>query len=149
MDEIRGVPLIKQVDEALEREINNAVRSQGVAYAQIQLLFKLHAAEDGVLPFKELERCLSVTQATIAGTVKRLKNKKLIEVIDDPTDGRVKHARITAAGRAVCNDAKVHMDEIERRLVSGLTDIEARIFLELLRKVSETSILLPVSTANY
>jgi DNA-binding MarR family transcriptional regulator len=149
LDEIRGVPLIKQVDEALEREINNALRSQGVAYAQIQLLLKLHAAEDGVLPFKELERCLSVTQATIAGTVKRLKNKKLIEVIDDPTDGRVKHARITAAGRSVCNDAKVHMDEIERRLVSGLTDIEARIFLELLRKVSETSILLPVSTANY
>jgi DNA-binding MarR family transcriptional regulator len=135
LDEIRGVPLIKQIDEALEREINNSVRSQGVTMAQIQLLLKLAAAEDGKLPFKELERRCAVSQATIAGTIRRLKDKKLIEVLDDPTDGRVKHAKITAAGAAACDDAHEHMDAIERRLVSGLTEIEGRLFLELLRRV--------------
>ncbi|MDR0906607.1 MAG: MarR family transcriptional regulator [Oscillospiraceae bacterium] len=136
MDEIRGVPLIKQIDGALEREINNRVRSQGVTLAQIQLLLTLSAAENGTLPFKELERRCAVSQATIAGILKRLKDKKLVEVLDDPTDGRVRHAQITAAGLAACGDAHVHMDALERRLVSGLTEIEARLFLELLRKVS-------------
>ncbi|MDR0861621.1 MAG: MarR family transcriptional regulator [Oscillospiraceae bacterium] len=135
MDEIRGVPLIKQIDEALEREVNNRVRAQGVTLAQLQLLLKLRAAENGVLPFKELERRCSVSQATITGIVRRLKEKKLVEVIGDATDGRVKLAQITAAGIAACDDAHEHMDAIERRLLSGLTDIEARLFLELLRKV--------------
>lgn len=138
MDEIRGVPLIKQVSVAVERNVNNRVRSQGSTISQIQLLLRLEDADGGVLSFKELERRLDVSQAAVAGLIKRLKGKKLLEVIDDPVDGRIKHAKITAAGMQTCRDAHGHMDAIERALVSGLTDIEARLFLELLRKVGES-----------
>ncbi|MDR1329818.1 MAG: hypothetical protein LBK23_09490 [Oscillospiraceae bacterium] len=56
------------------------------------------------------------------------------DLVDDPGDRRVKRARITAAGGAKCDEAHEHMDAIERKL--GLTDIEARLFYELLCKVS-------------
>jgi DNA-binding MarR family transcriptional regulator len=134
MLEYRSVPLVKRVCDALEREVNNAVRSQGVTYSQIQLLLKLSETESGELPLKELEARLNVSQAAIAGLVKRLVQKGFTDLVDDPGDKRVKHARITAAGVVKCDEAHEHMDAIERKL--GLTDIEARLFYELLCKVS-------------
>jgi DNA-binding MarR family transcriptional regulator len=133
--EYRSVPLVKRVCDTLEREINNAVRSQGVTYSQIQLLLRLHEAEAGTLPLKELEARLGVSQAAVARLVKHLAQKGYVTVLNDARDGRVKHAGITPLGTAKCDDAHGHMDAIERKL--GLTGIEARLFHELLQKVSE------------
>jgi DNA-binding MarR family transcriptional regulator len=138
VDEIRGVPLIKKVATAVERDVNNRVRSQRTTVSQVQMLLRLERAEGGMLSFKELERMLDISQAATAGLLKRLKEKKLVEVTDDPTDGRIKHAQITPLGLQTCAEAREHFDAMERSLVSGLTDLEARMFLELLQKVSET-----------
>jgi DNA-binding MarR family transcriptional regulator len=133
--EYRSVPLVKRVCDALEREINNAVRSQGVTYSQIQLLLRLYEAEAGALPLKELEARIGVSQAAVARLVKHLAQKGFVTVLNDPRDGRVKHAKITPRGTMKCDDAYWHMDAIERKL--GLTSIEARLFHELLQKISE------------
>ena len=134
MLEYRSVPLVKQVCDALEREINNGVRAQGLTYSQIQLLLRLSETDDATLALKALEAQLAVSQATIAGLVKRMQVKGFIELLDDATDGRVKHARLTALGAAKCDEAHEHMDEIERKLTNGFTDIEAQVLHDLLRK---------------
>ena len=133
--EYRSVPLIKQVCDGVEREINNALRQQNVTYSQIQLLLRLSEAEDGSLPFKELEGRLGVSQAAVARLVKFLASKGFLTVTNDPSDGRVKHAQITSLGRLKCDEAHEHMDNIERKL--GLTPVEAQLFYELLRKIRE------------
>ena len=138
MYEIRGIPLIKRISDAAGREINNRVRAQGVTMSQAQLLLRLEEAENGKISFKELERRLAVSQATVAGIVKRMKMKDLVEVCDDHEDGRVKHAQITDAGRAICAEAHEHMDAMELMLVDALSEEEARLFLEHLYRVSET-----------
>lgn len=137
MIEYRSVPLVKHVCDALEREVNNAVRSQGMTYSQIQLVLRLSEAESGTRSLKELEAQLKVSQATIAGLVKRLEKKELVRLVDDSDDKRMKHAQITEQGRAKCAEAHQHMDAIELKLRSGLTAIETQLFYELLRKVRE------------
>ena len=133
--EYRNVPLIKQVCDGVEREINNALRQHNVTYSQIQLLLRLSEAEDGKLPFKELEVRLGVSQAAVARLVKFLGQKGFLTVEDDQTDKRVKHARITPSGRLKCDEAHEHMDNIERKL--GLTPVEAQLLYELLGKIRE------------
>ena len=138
MIEYRNVPLVKRVCDALEREINNAVRAQGMTYSQIQFLLRLSEADGGALPLKELEAMLSVSQAAIAGLSKRLEQKDYIVSYRDAMDKRVKHAKITPLGLLKCSEAHEHMDAIENAL--GLTTIEARLFNELLHKAGDNLI---------
>ena len=138
MIEYRTVPLVKYVCDALEREVNNAVRSQGLTYSQIQLLLRLSEADGATLALKELETRLGVSQATVAGLVKRLEAKGFVELLDDASDKRVKHARLTPLGAGKCDEAHEHMDAIELKLTRGLTDIEARLLHDLLRKAHES-----------
>lgn len=101
----RNVPLIKQVCDAVEREINNALRQQNVTYSQIQLLLRLSESEDGKLPFKVLEERLGVSQAAVARLVKFMEAKGFLTVAGSPADKRVKQAQITALGQFKCDEA--------------------------------------------
>ena len=138
MLEYRSVPLVKQICDALEREVNNAVRAQGLTYSQIQFLLRLSETDDGALSLKELEERLNVSQATVAGLGRRLVQKGFIELQYDANDRRVKHARITARGAFKCDEAHEHMDAIERKLTAGLSDTEIRQFNDLLYRARES-----------
>jgi DNA-binding MarR family transcriptional regulator len=130
--------MVKNIHDALVREVNNRARKRGLTLSQGQVLLTLSEHESGMRSFKELEADLNVSQATVAGLVKRLEQKGLVEAVDDPVDRRVKHAKLTARGVAECDEAHVDMDATERWLTRGLTEIETRVFYELLRKVSDT-----------
>jgi DNA-binding MarR family transcriptional regulator len=130
-------PLIKQIHDSLERNANNLLRAKELTLAQWQLLLVLSNAADGAYPLKQLEKLLHVSQATAAGIVQRLEQKGFVEGYADAEDKRVKNARITAKGIAICKDASERMDSAEERLVRGLSDGEKQIFRELLKKVSE------------
>ena len=135
MLEYRSVPLVKQLCDALEREVNNAVRSQGLTYSQIQLLLRLSEVESVTLACKELEERLNVSQATVAGLAKRLEAKGYVEMLDDDADRRVKHVKLTALGAAKCDEAHGHMDAIEMKLKRSLSELEAQILHALLIRV--------------
>lgn len=137
MIEYRSVPLVKTLCDALEREINNRIRSQGVTYSQIRLLLRLSESDGGELPLKALEECLGVSQATIAGLIKRLESKRFLQIRADVEDKRVKRAAITPLGLEKCAEAHAHMDAIERKLTDGLTDIEAQLLHTLLRRACD------------
>ena len=134
MLEYRSVPLVKLVCDALTREVNNAVRSQGLTYSQIQLLLRLSETDGGVLSLKELEARLNVSQAAVAGLVHRLEQKRFVTILDDAHDKRVKHAQITTLGMAKCDEAHEHMDTIELKLTKEFTDTEVKLLYDLLKK---------------
>lgn len=50
--------LIKQINDELERKINNEMRPMGVAMQQMRLLITLARAPEGMLSFKQLETSL-------------------------------------------------------------------------------------------
>ena len=130
--------LLKQINDELEKNANNAMRAHDITMTQCGTLLILNRAPEGRMSLKELERQLRVAQSTAAGIVARLEQKGMVEGLGSPEDRRVKMVRITPAGRECCRYAERDMEETERRLLSGLTETEQSIFLSLLKKVRDT-----------
>ena len=76
-----------------------------------------------------------MAQSTAAGIVVRLEQKGFVESFTDENDRRVKKVMLTPAGLQCCKNAASDVKDIEVKLLSGLTEAEKRLFLDLLEKV--------------
>lgn len=127
--------LLKQINDELTKNANNAMRSQDMTVAQLDALMELDKASGKQRSLKELEQSLHVAQSTVVGIVSRLERKGLVEAFGDAADRRVKLVRITPAGSECIANAKQFMLDEEKKILSGLTETEQGIFLVLLQKV--------------
>lgn len=127
--------LIKQINDEMQKNANNALRPLGITLAQLEALVELDRSPGGQRALKELEQLLRVAQSTAAGIIARLEQKGLAEGFGDAGDRRVKLVRITPAGAACVRAALHHRSEAEQKLLSGLTETERDIFYSLLKKV--------------
>lgn len=130
--------LLKQINDELEKNANNAMRTHDITMAQCGLLLVLNDMPEQQLPLKELERQLHIAQSTAVGLVSRLEQKKLVEGFGSAEDKRIKIIRITQEGAECCRQAQQHMTQAEEHILSGLTDTEKAIFLALLKKVRDS-----------
>lgn len=130
--------LMKQINDELRKNANNALRPQDLTIVQLDTLLELERAPEGQRSLKELEHILHVAQSTAAGIVARLEQKGLAEGFGDTEDRRVKRVRITPAGIACIQAAQHHRAETEEKLLSGLTETERDIFYTLLKKVRDS-----------
>ena len=130
--------LLKQINDEMRKNANNAMRAQDMTLAQLEALVQLEQAPEGRRSLKELEQLLHVAQSTAAGIISRLEQKGYAEGFGDAGDRRVKLVRITPAGRACVGAALHHRAEAEGRLPSGLTEAERDIFYLLLKKVRDS-----------
>ena len=99
--------LLKQINDEMRKNANNAMRAQDMTLAQLEALVQLEQAPEGRRSLKELEQLLHVAQSTAAGIISRLEQKGYAEGFGDAGDRRVKLVRITPAGRA-CVGAALH-----------------------------------------
>ncbi len=127
--------LIKQINDALQRQVNNEMRPRGITLSQMRVLVELHHAEGGELASKQLERILGVAQSTVWGLVSRLEDKGLVESLGSREDARAKVVHITASGSRLCEQGYEEMLARERQLVAGLTPEEAVTLADLLERV--------------
>lgn len=130
--------LIKQINDELRKNGNNALRAQGMTLTQLEALVQLSQAPEGQRSLKELEQILHVAQSTAAGIISRLEQKGYVEGFGDAEDRRVKLVRITSAGVECVHSALHHRAEAEEQLLSGLTEAEREIFCMLLKKVRDS-----------
>ena len=87
--------LLKQINDRLEKNANNILRTQDVTMSQLGALLELSRAPEGQLSLKELEKVLHVAQSTMAGIISRLERKGLVEPLADAGDRRIKLVQIT------------------------------------------------------
>lgn len=130
--------LIKKVHDEIEKKANALLRQQDLTLSQMNVLMELEAIPDHQLTLKELESLLHVAQSTAAGIVVRLEQKGFVESFTDENDRRVKKVMLTPAGFQCCKNAASDVKEIETKLLSGLTESEKLLFLDLLEKVFNT-----------
>ena len=129
--------LIKLLHVRMEKQVNNSLRFDDLTMMQIAVLKELQAAAQQQLTMKELERLFGVAQSTVAGVLSRLEQKGFVEALSDPGDKRIKIERITSAGRNCCESAACCMDDAETRMVRGFSEVEQKIFNELLTRAAE------------
>ena len=130
--------LIKKIHDEIEKKANAMLRQQDLTLSQMNVLTELEVTPSHQLTLKELEGLLHVAQSTAAGIVVRLEQKGFVESFTDENDRRVKKVRITPAGMECCKNAASDVKDIESQLLSGLTEAEELLFLDLLEKVFHT-----------
>lgn len=127
--------IIKQIHDSLEKRANNDLKDKDLTMMQMSILIALINADKEFLSMKELEQHFNVAQSTVVGIISRLKQKRLVEILSDAKDKRVKLVHITAAGKVCCKDAGSHMDKVEKLLLKNLSDEEQNILNSLLIRV--------------
>lgn len=130
--------LIKQINDELRKNANNALRGLDMTVAQLEVLDRLVQTSARQYSLKELEEILHVAQSTAAGIISRLEQKGFVEGFGNTEDRRVKMVRITPAGVACVRTALHYRNEAEERLLSSLTEAERDIFYMLLKKVRDS-----------
>ena len=129
--------MIKQINEALEKDANNNMRKIGLTVSQLSILLYITETNEKTLSLKGIEREMHCAKSTAHGIVTRMERKGLIQRSENPDDHRVRDFTITDKGLAICDEAKKQMHETDLKLFSGMTDEEAQEFLRLLSKVRD------------
>ena len=130
--------LIKRINDIIEKHGNSQLNKEDVTVSQFKMLILLNERPEGSATLKEMEKHFGVAQSTIAGIASRLEKKQLISSYTDPADRRIKHIRITDAGRAICLKARISMEQNEKHLLRGLDQPEQDQLRELLYKIYNT-----------
>lgn len=129
--------LLRQINAAMEKNANNALKGDGLTLAQMSMLMELYDRPDRTLSLKELEAALQLAQSTVAGIAARLEQKGFLEYCEVPGDKRVKRVHMTAAGEICSLRARGRVAEAEKEIIEELSGAEQFHFLTLLNKVNE------------
>lgn len=130
--------LIKQINDALEKQANNILRESGLTMSQVAVLIELDSAEGKQLHLKALERRFEVAQPTMLGIVRRLEEKDYVTMIPDENDRRMKLVRLSGEGEKKCEYGYTHMNLAESNLLSALNEDEREQFKTLLEKIKKS-----------
>ena len=127
--------LLKQINDIMEKNANNALRGQDLTISQSGVLVLLDEKEEKTATFKELEKEFGVSQPTMVGLLSRLEQKHLVEILADPDDKRIRRARLTQKGEEKCKEGYKHMRSAEELLLGDLTAEEKSEFINFLLKI--------------
>lgn len=127
--------LLKQINDIMEKNANNALRGEDLTISQSGVLVLLDGKEEKEATFKELEKSFGVSQPTMVGILSRLEQKNLVEILDDPSDKRIRRAHLTKEGADKCKEGYKHMKAAERLLLGSLSEDEKKEFFRLLVKI--------------
>lgn len=130
--------MLKQINDALEKQANNSLRPDGLTMAQVGVLLALNRTEEKQMSLKELEKVIHVSQSTAAGIVSRLEQKGFVECFGSSEDRRIKIVRLSENGARRCQASEQGMAASESHILSALTPAEREIFAMLLRKVRDS-----------
>jgi DNA-binding MarR family transcriptional regulator len=97
-------------------------RPDALSHAQYQVLFEL--LRRGELPAGGLAAVADVSPASMTQMLERLGDAGLVERVRSETDRRVVAARLTDAGRAVCEERRAALEPLWREMLAGFTTSE-------------------------
>ena len=112
--------------------LNEELESLGITYSQFRVLNCL--LKKGPLSQKEILKVISVTPATLTGTVDILEKKKLVYRESDSEDARTKKINLTELGTNIQKDAWKTVDNFEAITTKIFTKEEKEIILNGLKK---------------
>jgi len=114
--------LIKRAQAALHVCLEEIVSAHGLGIAQFLVLSLL--AETPGLANADLARRAFVTPQSMNEVLKRLESTGLVERRQNPANARILNAYLTRTGTGKWSAASSQVQELEARLLSGLTSDE-------------------------
>lgn len=125
--------LLAQVARLVGARMRDKVEGIGLHRAQAVILFHLWH-EDGMAQ-NVLAQALHITPATATNTLQRMERDGWIERRRDPADQRIVRVHLTDRARALQEEARASLRELDEEMAAALSVEERRILRESLLKV--------------
>lgn len=104
---------------------------------QIMILGYLDDHRDEDVFQKDLEKIFRIRRSTATGILKVMEREGYLTRRPVPQDARLKKLTLTARGQSFCNEAKRRSDEIEKKMLRGMTDREIETLFSLLGRLRD------------
>ncbi len=112
-----------------------ALEVQGLSFGELRLLLALRASHPGGRRPTELARDLELTPSGVTRALLPLEKRGIVERERDPGDARASHAKLTAAGATLLDDAVGPAAERAARLLRRLSVGQTKQLQRLLEEV--------------
>jgi len=129
-----AVTSVMRAQQVFLARIDGLLAGHGLTFARYEVLVLLSFSRAGSLPLGKVGARLQVHPASVTNAVDRLESQGLVRRDPHPSVGRTRLASITAAGRAVVEQATARLND-EVFTAVGLTAGEATQLVRLLEKV--------------
>lgn len=126
---------LKRIDDLMHKDANKMLEKEGVTFSQHHVLVYLIKKDDKTATLKEIEKFFKVSQASMAGVVKRLEEKEFVKSFYKENDKRIKYVSLTDKGMEVVKKSHEHMLEKESKMRSLYTDEEIKKMEEFLTRL--------------
>lgn len=131
---------VKKLDVLLSKQLSKVLVAQDIPFtdSQATLIMYLYHHQDQVIYQKNLPAILGISGPTGNGLVKRLVQKRALELREDPQDGRLKQLVLVPAIVADITRRQADFErafaDIDRQLTTGMSADEVRMFRNLLKR---------------
>lgn len=86
---------------------------------------------------KDIEQSLEISKSVASNLVKRMETNGLIYLEGNPKDKRAKYVRLTAQSKEQLAEVRAFLDEIDRHLLTGVSEEEAATVSRVLKRFTQ------------
>ena len=128
------VVLVKMISEGINERLSEALSARGLTLTELR--FMRYAVIVGrPVRMRELEEYYGYAFPTVAGAIKALERRGMVELIPDDSDRRVKLITVAPAGLEAVMAIEDLREELDERLMSGLDDSEREMLSSILHRI--------------
>jgi MarR family transcriptional regulator for hemolysin len=111
-------------------------RLRPLGFSHSRWLLLLHLSRNDGCTHRELALSMGIEAATLVRLVDHMEKEGLLKRCGSETDRRVKHLRLSEAGKAVVEDIRSHAARLRKEVLAGLSQSEIKTALEVLNNIS-------------
>lgn len=129
---------IMRAQQIVLARVDDALKPLNLTFARYEALVLLTFSRRGSLPLGKMGERLMIHPTSVTNIVDRLEAQRLVRRVEHPTDRRTTLCEITAAGRAVVEEATAAVTAVELG-VGGLTERQLAQLTTVLTRLRRTS----------
>lgn len=128
--------MIKYISDKVRQKADNNLKDHNVTLSQVRVLNFLWR-ENGSCSQKQIEDFLQVSHPTVVGLVSRMEQSGYIQTSVSPDDKRNKIVTVTDSGMSLACELCRYMEDIDKRMLVGLTDEQQEQLADMLYIVAQ------------
>lgn len=121
-------------NHAWRNALDRRLRPLGFSHSRWLLL--LHLSRNDGCTHRELAQSMGIEAATLVRLVDHMEKERLLKRCGSETDRRVKHLRLSQAGKSVVENIRSYAAELRKEVLAGLSQSEIKIALDVLNNIS-------------
>ncbi len=118
---------------AWRTELDRRLRPLGFSHSRWLLL--LHLSRHDGCTHRELAQFMGIEAATLVRSVDHMEKEGLLTRCGSETDRRVKHLRLSDAGKKVVENIRSYAANLRKEVLSGASQVEIQTALDVLNNI--------------